>query len=79
MKILTDLDRYKLEHRAVVALERIGEALERLLESTNPLNEWKRVDDIPEEAQKERAFYTNEDKDIVNERLRRMGREPKNV
>lgn len=65
--------------RAVQALERIADALEGLLESTNPIKQWTSLDQIPEEAQKERVFFPDEGKDIVREQLRRMGKEPKDL
>lgn len=59
--------------RVALALERIASVLEGLMESTNPLNElqeWKESD-IP------RVEYTNEDREIVEYKLRQMGKEYK--
>lgn len=58
-------------------LKRIGDILEGVLESTDPVRPVFSLDQLPEERDKERAFYTDERKDIIKEQLARLGKEYK--
>lgn len=62
------------DERTALALERIAAALEGLLESTNPLNPLEQWYDTPD---KQRVFYTDEEKEIIRLKLAEMGKEYK--
>ena len=62
------------DERATIALERIANALEGLLESTNPI---RGQDMTPIDDSVKRVFYSDEVQDMVQFHLKRMGKEYK--
>lgn len=54
-------------------LERIAELLEGLITTTNPLNDYDTLATDEETG----VFYSDDDQEIISERLARMGRSPK--
>lgn len=63
--------------RIEIQLRRIADLLEGVLEATDPIRPLTSLDQLPEERSKVRAFYTDEEGDIVKEQLRRLGKEYK--
>ena len=58
-------------------LMRIADTLDILAEISNPLRPLEQA--LPEDEKTIRAFYTDEHQQLINEYLRRMGKEPKNL
>ena len=55
-------------------LGRIADFLEGINRATNPVEQWT---GMPDEDNTERVFYSNEDKDIVDYHVQRLGKRPK--
>jgi hypothetical protein len=56
---------------------RIADTLDILAEISNPIRPLEQA--LPGEENRIRAFYTNERQEIIDEHIRRMGREPKDL